>query len=72
MADQNPTTIATVTAETPAFGQGEVMVRPMEAPKVSATKEMAAAAMEPPMMGAHSSDGITAVPAGEVWVMDIG
>ena len=52
---QNTATDATTFAEAPEFGQGEVAERPMAAPKVRRTKEIAAASTAPAITDPHST-----------------
>jgi hypothetical protein len=52
---QKTATEAITFAETPEFGQGEVADRPMAAPKVRRTKEIAAARTAPASTAPHST-----------------
>src|SRR5688572_14148257 len=58
MAIHSPTTMATVTADAPVLGQGDVIERPMAPPNVRNKNERAAAPMAPPSTGPQSRYGV--------------
>jgi hypothetical protein len=51
---QNTATPAITFVDMPEFGHGEVADKPIAAPKVSSTNEIAAASSAPATMGPHS------------------